>query len=85
MLISSGGSSMPMPVGLIPVGNAVSAAGNGGARPAVPKPPSSFLGGSAGANAMAALRNSYDPLPWTDFFDSSEMIDGRIPVYIAGT
>eukprot|EP00352_Strombidinopsis_acuminata_P007807 CAMPEP_0176370450 /NCGR_PEP_ID=MMETSP0126-20121128/23997_1 /TAXON_ID=141414 ORGANISM="Strombidinopsis acuminatum, Strain SPMC142" /NCGR_SAMPLE_ID=MMETSP0126 /ASSEMBLY_ACC=CAM_ASM_000229 /LENGTH=164 /DNA_ID=CAMNT_0017729493 /DNA_START=321 /DNA_END=815 /DNA_ORIENTATION=- len=25
------------------------------------------------------------PLPWNDFFDSKEMIDGRIPVYYAGT
>ena len=71
---------MPMPAGLIPVGNAV-----GGARPAVPMPPSSFQMGSAGASAMAALRNQYDPLPMTDFFDSSEMINGTIPVYIAGT
>ena len=34
---------------------------------------------------MAALRNQYDPLPMTDFFDSTEMINGTIPIYTAGT
>lgn len=34
---------------------------------------------------MAALRNSYDPLPMTDFFDSTEMVNGTIPVYTAGS
>ena len=33
---------------------------------------------------MAALRNSYDPLPMSDFFDSTEMINDTIPVYTAG-
>lgn len=28
---------------------------------------------------------NYDSLPWSDFFDSQELIDGRVPVYIAGT
>jgi len=28
---------------------------------------------------------NYDPLPWSDFFDRKELIlDGRIPIYIAG-
>jgi hypothetical protein len=27
----------------------------------------------------------YDPLPWNDFFDRKETLDGKIPVYIAGT
>ena len=76
---------MPMPEGLIPVGNAV-----GKLKPFMPKAPvpipaSTFLGGSAGASAMAALRNQYDPLPVTDFFDSTEMINNTIPIYIAGT
>ena len=81
----SSDSSMPMPEGLIPVGNAV-----GKLKPFMPKAPvpipaSTFLGGSAGASAMAALRNQYDPLPVTDFFDSTEMINNTIPIYIAGT
>jgi len=28
---------------------------------------------------------SYDPLPWSEFFDRKESIDGKIPLYIAGT
>jgi hypothetical protein len=28
---------------------------------------------------------NYDPLSWQDFFDTQELIDGRVPVYIAGT
>ena len=46
---------MPMPTGLFPVGNAVTSAPGGGA----PRPMGSqFLGGgSAGANALSALRN----------------------------
>ena len=81
---------MPMPEGLIPVGNAV-----GKVKPVMPKAPASFigvtspsstfLGGSAGASALAALRNQYDPLPMTDFFDSTEMINNAIPIYIAGS
>lgn len=28
---------------------------------------------------------SYDPIEWTEFFDSREMMDDRVPLYIAGT
>jgi len=35
------------------------------------------LGAGAGA--------TYDPLPWNEFFDRRETIDGKIPLYIAGT
>ena len=73
-----------MPPGLLPVGNAISATSRpaGGAmRP----PPSNFLGGSSATNAMSALRQQYDPLPWTDFFDSTEKINDVVPIYIAGT
>lgn len=29
---------------------------------------------------------NYDPLPWSDFFDRKELIlEGRVPIYIAGT
>jgi len=31
-----------------------------------------------------SLSSQYDPLPWTDFFDSREMIDDKIPLYKAG-
>lgn len=74
---------MPMPPGLLPVGNAVSAQRTGGMRP--PAPSSNFLGGSGATNAMSALRQQYDPLPWTDFYDSTEKINGVVPIYIAGT
>ena len=68
---------MPMPAGLIPVGNAVSATG-------MPKPdrPNNM---PKAPNALAALRNNYEPLPWTDFYDSTEKINDMVPVYIAGT
>lgn len=74
---------MPMPQGLIPVGNAVSVGrpGVGGAM----RPPSNFLGGSGATNAMAALRQQYDPLPWTDFFDTTEKINDVVPIYTAGS
>lgn len=35
------------------------------------------LGGGGGA--------TYDPIPWNEFFDRREIIDGKIPVYIAGS
>ena len=38
-------------------------------------PPKKFM--SSGVN--------YDPLPWSDFFDRKEILDGQIPLYIAGT
>ena len=31
------------------------------------------------------MRNQYQPLPWTDFYDSMEKIDDMIPLYTAGT
>lgn len=34
---------------------------------------------------MGAVRSQYDPLPWTDFFDSVEKINGMVPLYTAGT
>ena len=38
------------------------------------------------ASSFSALRQAqFDPLPWTDFFDSTEMIQGVVPVYIAGS
>jgi len=33
----------------------------------------------------SAVGISYDPLPWNEFFDRREVIDGKIPLYIAGT
>jgi protein phosphatase methylesterase 1 len=39
-------------------------------------PPKKFLSGSG---------ITYDPLPWTDFFERKETIDGQIPIYVAGT
>jgi hypothetical protein len=40
-------------------------------------PPKKFMSGGSGI--------SYDPLPWSDFFDRKETIDGQIPIYIAGS
>jgi pimeloyl-ACP methyl ester carboxylesterase len=31
-----------------------------------------------------AKKVTFDPLPWSDFFDRKEMINGRVPIYIAG-
>lgn len=82
---TSSSGEMPMPAGLIPIGNSVSATGN--SRGGLPKPPatSGVLGGASAINAMAAMRNQYEPLPWTDFFDSVEMINDTVPVYLAGS
>jgi hypothetical protein len=91
---SGGTGSMPMPPGLIPVGNAVSATGNTSAKGGIPRPtPSNTLGGASGASAIAAMRSQYEPLPWTDFFDSRETLDNnnqegrgyQVPYYVAGT
>ena len=85
---------MPMPEGLIPVGNAVSATGNAGSKgqsgfamPASRPPPSSnMLRGMGGGapSGLSALRQQYEPLPWNNFYDSTEMINETIPIYIAG-
>ena len=72
---------MPMPPGLIPVGNSVSATGN--IRAGLPKPPMSVLTGAPGT--LASVKTQYDPLPWTDFFDRMEKINDTVPVYVAGT
>lgn len=72
-------STMPMPSGLIPIGNSVSATGN--SRPGLPKPPSKV----GGTGTLAAVRSQYDPLPWTDFYDRTERINGIVPIYFAGT
>lgn len=45
------------------------------------KPPSNF-GGSEG---LSHLKKQFDPLPWSDFFDEREMIDGVVPLYRAGS
>lgn len=52
-------SEMPMPAGLIPVGNSVSATGNSQkAGGGIPRPAASgVLGGASALNAMAAMRN----------------------------
>lgn len=71
---------MPMPPGLLPVGGAVSATGNTSA--GIPRPKPIF--GNGNANPLAALRNQYEPLEWSDFFDSREMINDQVPVYVAG-
>jgi protein phosphatase methylesterase 1 len=42
-------------------------------------PPSNFSAG------VQQLKNQYDPLPWTDFFDTTEMIEDQVPLYKAGT
>ena len=57
---TGGSNSMPMPPGLLPVGNAVSATTRTAAGAAGMRPPSNFLGGSAaiggGSNPLIALR-----------------------------
>lgn len=30
------------------------------------------------------MSSQYDPLPWSDFFDTKEMLDGTVPIYQAG-
>mmetsp|Transcript_1325 Transcript_1325/g.1804 ORF Transcript_1325/g.1804 Transcript_1325/m.1804 type:complete len:199 (-) Transcript_1325:685-1281(-) len=69
-------SGVPLPKGLIPVGNAVSATKNS------TKPPQGSTRVKAGGIGMSA---QYDPLPWTDFFDSVEKINDMVPIYTAGT
>jgi len=31
------------------------------------------------------LSSKYDPAPWSDYFDTKELIDGKVPVYHAGS
>lgn len=66
---------MPMPAGLLPTGSFVPK------KAPAPKQPSSF----GGSNALAKLRAQYEPLEWSAFFDSRDMIDEKIPIYTAGT
>ena len=51
--------------------------------PTVPsqKPPSNFVG----SQGLSHLQAQYNPLPWSDFFESREMIDDVVPLYRAGT
>lgn len=73
-------SGMPLPDGLIPVGSAVSATGNAGATnvrpPALPR----------GLLARTGVgKGQYEPVPWTEFFDSVEKINDTVPLYTAGS
>ena len=43
----------------------------------IPKPPS-------GSKPFTTPMSKYDPLPWSDFYDSMEMLDEKMPVYYAG-
>jgi protein phosphatase methylesterase 1 len=36
------------------------------------------------ASGTHAKKVTYEPLPWTNFFDRKEIINERVPVYIAG-
>jgi len=65
-------SSMPMPPGLLPTGSFMPQK-----KAPAPKQPQS--------NALAKLRAQYEPLEWSAFFDSRDMIDDKIPIYTAGT
>ena len=77
---------MPLPPGLLPVGNMQKMSLNPGnsaaAMSGIPKPSSSVFGKSAG---VQALQSAYDPLEWSDFFNDKQMVDDVIPVYSAGT
>ena len=42
------------------------------------------IGGGA-ASGLSALRQQYEPLPWSDFWDSRELINEKIPIYVAGS
>lgn len=45
------------------------------------KPPLS----SEGATTFGGLKGQFEPLPWSEFFDTVEMVGDRIPLYCAGT
>ena len=38
----------------------------------------------AAAGAKKSSHVVYDPLPWSDFFDRRETLEGGVPIYIAG-
>ena len=44
----------------------------------MPKPPSV-------PGAASKINSKYEPSEWTEFFDSKEMFDDKIPIYSAGT
>lgn len=46
--------------------------------PGMPKPPQAPVQNNP-------LKSQYDPLPWSDFYDTREMVDNKIPLYKAGT
>ena len=67
--------------------------GSGGGMPQVPgllgqggmqKPSLAPASKATGSSGLAQLRSQYDPLPWSDFYDTREMIENTVPVYTAG-
>ena len=77
---------MPMPDGLLPVGNMVGAATSkpsAAAASGIPKPSLSIFNREGYGTQM--LQKQYEPLSWSDFFAEKDMVDGLIPVYTAGT
>ena len=44
----------------------------------LPKPPS-------GSKPFTQPTSKYDPLPWTDFYDSTEILEDKMPIYYAGS
>ena len=52
-------------------------------------PQSQGLGGipksKIGAQPFANQTSKYDPSSWEEFYDSKEILDGKIPVYYAGS
>ena len=53
--------------------------GKAGMPPAAPK---TMQGMKTGINPKQATK--YDPLEWSDFYDTKEMMDGVVPIYHAG-
>jgi protein phosphatase methylesterase 1 len=54
-------------------------------KPALGGPPTAPFTASAFGGGKSKSAVSYDPLEWSDFFDSKEMINDRIPVFYSGT
>lgn len=73
-------SSMPLPPGLLPTGGVAGMGGFTESQQKCPAPKSSFA-----PSGVSKLANQYDPMPWSDFYDTREMIDEKIPLYTAGT
>ncbi len=73
-------SSMPLPPGLLPVGDFGKHVPMKGTHSTydMTKPP------QAPATGLSMLNNQYSPLEWSEFFDNLEMIDGVVPLYKAG-